>query len=76
MRQTIDYTFELNNDGLVSIQRSDGVPLTSSPVTQLGAALAPHGFSTKDYFEIVEELKTTGRATRRIESSGQFLEMM
>jgi hypothetical protein len=51
----------LGPDGLCTIERADGLPLTPGPRRTLFQALSPHGFIAKDYEKVCEALDKTGR---------------
>jgi len=73
MTQTVHYTFDLQPNDRVTIVRSDGITLTAAPIGRLGAALAPHWFSTEDAIQILKGLRETGRPEKTIELVGRGL---
>lgn len=60
---TITYTFEYQSNGLVSITRSDGAPLTPAPRERLKDILGPHGFVQKDLDAVDRQLDEMQMAT-------------
>jgi len=66
---TIDYGFQFQSDGRVSITTSDGSALAPVPLERLRRVLTPRGFRIEDRDDVIRQLVKTGLATKRIPSS-------